>query len=143
MDGVRIPELLEAVMKLSPLDTFVSDPVTLMRNLPEEPVPAIWETYRSILKIGAPDGAFTDFAFVDRIPFYEAVERAYAVVVEEVAKMALLMRQVKADAAIVPQHIQDKHFLRKHGPALLRTEVKRKDDRRVNCGKKAGFGHQD
>lgn len=47
----------------------------------------------------------------------DAAEAVYhAVVVEEVAKMALLTRQVKAGAATAPQHIQDKHFLRKHGP---------------------------
>ena len=40
----------------------------------------------------------------------------HAVVLEEVAKMALLTRQVKADAAPAPQCVQDKHFMRKHGP---------------------------
>lgn len=41
----------------------------------------------------------------------------HAVVLEEVAKMALLTRQIKPDAAAAPQRIQDKHYLRKHGPA--------------------------
>ena len=40
----------------------------------------------------------------------------HAVVVEEVAKMALLTRQIEGAAAPAPQHIQDKHFMRKHGP---------------------------
>ena len=40
----------------------------------------------------------------------------HAVVLEEVAKMAVYTRQIKADAAPAPQNIQDKHFLRKHGP---------------------------
>lgn len=40
----------------------------------------------------------------------------HAVVLEEVAKMALLTRQVNPDAAPAPQFIQDKHFMRKHGP---------------------------
>ena len=34
MDGVMIPELLEAVLKMFPLDNFVDTPVRLMRNLP-------------------------------------------------------------------------------------------------------------
>jgi len=38
------------------------------------------------------------------------------VVLEEVAKMALLTRQVNPTAAPAPQMMQDKHFLRKHGP---------------------------
>ncbi len=40
----------------------------------------------------------------------------HAVVLEEVAKMALFTVQVKPDAAPAPQHILDKHFMRKHGP---------------------------
>lgn len=40
----------------------------------------------------------------------------HAVVLEEVAKMALLTRQVDPNAAPAPQRIQDKHYTRKHGP---------------------------
>lgn len=50
MDGIMIPELLEAVLQLFPLDNFIENPVRLMRNLPTEPVPEIWETYRELLK---------------------------------------------------------------------------------------------
>ena len=34
----------------------------------------------------------------------------------QVAKMAIFTRQVCPDAAPAPQRIQDKHYLRKHGP---------------------------
>lgn len=40
----------------------------------------------------------------------------HAVVLEEVAKMAIFTRQVKFDAAPAPQRYQDKHYMRKHGP---------------------------
>ena len=40
----------------------------------------------------------------------------HAVVLEEVAKMAILTRQVDPSAAPAPQRIQDKHYMRKHGP---------------------------
>lgn len=40
----------------------------------------------------------------------------HAVVLEEVAKMALMTRQILPRAAEAPQYLQDKHFLRKHGP---------------------------
>ena len=40
----------------------------------------------------------------------------HAVVLEEVAKMALYTIQIDADCPPAPRHIQDKHFLRKHGP---------------------------
>ncbi len=40
----------------------------------------------------------------------------HAVVLEEVAKMAIFTRLVDPSAAPTPQRIQDKHYLRKHGP---------------------------
>ena len=47
----------------------------------------------------------------------DAAQAVYhAVVLEEVAKMALLTRQVHAAAAPAPQYLQDKHYMRKHGP---------------------------
>ena len=44
----------------------------------------------------------------------KAVE--HAVVLEEVAKMAILTRLANPAAQEAPQHLQDKHFFRKHGP---------------------------
>ena len=35
---------------------------------------------------------------------------------EEVAKMAILTRQMRATAGSAPQRYQDKHYFRKHGP---------------------------
>lgn len=47
----------------------------------------------------------------------DAAEAVYhAAVLEEVAHMALLTLAVDADAVPAPQHLQDKHFMRKHGP---------------------------
>ena len=47
----------------------------------------------------------------------DAAQAVYhAVVLEEVAKLALFTRQVNPAAAPAPQHVLDKHFLRKHGP---------------------------
>ena len=80
MDGIMIPQLLEAVLSVFPLDTFVPDPVRLMRNLPSEPVPEIWKTYETLLKKYDTDGAFKEFAFIDRLPFYEEAESAYVIV---------------------------------------------------------------
>lgn len=53
-------------------------------------------------------------------PFTWGKDAAQAVyhgaVLEEVAKMALLTRQVNPGALPAPQYLQDKHYLRKHGP---------------------------
>ncbi len=51
-----------------------------MKNLPGEPVPKIWETYREIIKKMDLDQAFEDFFFMDRLPFYEESENAYVIV---------------------------------------------------------------
>ena len=40
----------------------------------------------------------------------------HAVVLEEVAKMAIFTRQVDPTALPAPQRILDKHYMRKHGP---------------------------
>ena len=40
----------------------------------------------------------------------------HAAVLEQVARMALLTRQLNPCAAPAPQYVQDKHYLRKHGP---------------------------
>ena len=47
----------------------------------------------------------------------DAAQAVYhAVVLEEVAKMAMFTRQVDPSAAPAPQRIQDKNYMRKHGP---------------------------
>ena len=40
----------------------------------------------------------------------------HAAVLEQVARMALFTRQLNPCAAPAPQYVQDKHYLRKHGP---------------------------
>ena len=44
---------------------------------------------------------------------FDAVHNA--VVVEEVAKMAYMTKMLNEDVSEIPQHIQDKHYYRKHG----------------------------
>lgn len=56
----------------------------------------------------------------------DAAQAVYhAVVLEEVAKMAILTREVDPSAAPAPQRVQDKHFLRKHGPAAYYGQSRR------------------
>lgn len=51
MDGHGIPEILDAILSLMPLDAMVEHPTTLMAVNPGDPyVPVVWETYRSIGK---------------------------------------------------------------------------------------------
>ena len=78
-DGHNIPELLEAVLKLFPLDSYSEKPAGLMEVVPGDPtVPVIWDTYR---KIAAADPAFPgEFEFIPRFDFYDRARQAYAVV---------------------------------------------------------------
>ncbi|MDD3336090.1 MAG: L-ribulose-5-phosphate 4-epimerase [Eubacteriales bacterium] len=57
----------------------------------------------------------------------DAAQAVYhAVVLEEVAKMALYTLQVNGNAEAAPQHVQDKHFMRKHGPDAYYGQTKNK-----------------
>ncbi len=47
----------------------------------------------------------------------DAAQAVYhAVVLEEVARMAMYTVTIAPESGSAPQHVQDKHFLRKHGP---------------------------
>ncbi|MCD8248783.1 MAG: fucose operon FucU protein [Lachnospiraceae bacterium] len=80
MDSVEIPQLLEAILQLFPLDYFVPDLVRLMQKLDHEPEVTIWDTYRELLGKYDKDNAFHDFAYLDRLAFYEHAEDAYVIV---------------------------------------------------------------
>jgi L-fucose mutarotase len=78
-DGHQVPELLEAILKLFPLDTYVNKPASLMAVVSGDTVkPERWDTYREI--IGRRHKVFTDFAYLERFIFYEHAASAYAVV---------------------------------------------------------------
>lgn len=78
-DGHGVPPLLDAVLKLLPLDSYVPHPAALMEVVPGDPVkPAIWNAYREILSRHEPAAA--GFEMVERSAFYERARKAYAVV---------------------------------------------------------------
>ena len=50
MDGHGVPEILEAILKVMPLDTYVDTPVMLMAKVPGDTVATpIWDTYKEIV----------------------------------------------------------------------------------------------
>ena len=78
-DGHGVPEILEAVLKLFPLDIYVDKPAAIMQKVPGDTVATpIWDEYRKILK--ASGEKFDDFDMVERFAFYERAKNAYAVV---------------------------------------------------------------
>src|SRR6478672_7827231 len=49
-DGLMVPELLESILKLFPLDTYTACPVSLMEVVKgDSHTPEIWDTYKGIL----------------------------------------------------------------------------------------------
>ena len=78
-DGNNVPELLNAILKLFPLDKYVELPVALMAVVKGDSCkPTIWDEYREIIK--KHEEKFTDFEFVERFSFYERAKKAYAVI---------------------------------------------------------------
>lgn len=78
-DGHDIPDLLDAILKFFPLDTYVEYPVALMALVPGDPYkPTIWEKYREIVKKN--DSSFKDFEMVEKFKFYERTKKAFAVI---------------------------------------------------------------
>lgn len=79
-DGHGVPELLEAILQLFPLDTYTETPVTLMEVLPGDTVETpIWDVYKEIIAKhdGRKDAAI---GAVSRSKFYEEAREAYAII---------------------------------------------------------------
>lgn len=78
-DGHGVPALLDAILRLFPLDTFVEAPVTLMAVVPGtlEGEPPIWEEFRQVIEKHEPG---SKIQFVDRFSFYDISRKAYATV---------------------------------------------------------------
>ena len=78
-DGHGVPELLDAIMKLFPLDTYTEKPVMLMEVVPGDPVvPTIWDEYKEIINKYEPENCKIEM--IERFAFYERAKTAYAVV---------------------------------------------------------------
>lgn len=78
-DGHGVPELLDAIMKLFPLDTYTDKPVMLMEVVPGDPVvPTIWDEYKEIINKYEPENCKIEM--IERFAFYERAKTAYAVV---------------------------------------------------------------
>ena len=80
MDGHGVPEILEAVLSLIPLDQYVEKPVSLMDRVKGDNADvSIWQTYDRILK--SAEGKGLEAAnMLERFEFYEEAKKAYAVI---------------------------------------------------------------
>ena len=74
-DGLGVPEILEAILKVFPLDTYVEKPVSLMQVMPGDNVETpIWSKFKQLVAEVDLRGA------IERFAFYEEAKKAYAIV---------------------------------------------------------------
>ena len=79
-DGHGVPEILDAILTLFPLDTYVSKPVLLMEVMKGDNAKTpIWDTYKEIIKKHDERGAET-VGTIERFAFYEEAKKAYAII---------------------------------------------------------------
>ena len=77
LDGHGVPEILDAILRLMPLDTYVDAPVALMDNGDAANRPAIWAKYEDVVRANEGD---KQFELVERFAFYDRAKKAYAVI---------------------------------------------------------------
>lgn len=80
MDGHGVPEVLEAILKVFPLDTYTERPVQLMEKVPGDTVETpIWEVFADV--VGKFDSRGKDsIGFTERFAFYEKAKKAYVII---------------------------------------------------------------
>jgi len=79
LDGHGVPEVLEAILKLYPLDQYVEAPVALMAVVPGDRVETpIWKTYQALCDRS--EGKPVKIEYEERFAFYERAKKAYCIV---------------------------------------------------------------
>lgn len=94
MDGHNVPELLDAILQVFPLDTYVEKPVCLMEVVKGDTVTTpIWDTYQNIV-LKYDDRGADAIGHVERFAFYEESQKVYAIIAtSEMALYANIMLQ--------------------------------------------------
>lgn len=94
MDGHGVPELLEAILKVFPLDTYTDKPVSLMEKVPGDTVETpIWEEFAKIIERNDNRGREI-IGNIERFAFYEEAKTSYLIIAtSEKALYANIMLQ--------------------------------------------------
>ena len=80
MDGHGACDVLEAILKVFPLDTYVEKPVNLMEVMPGDKVETpIWDDYTRIVAAEDARGGAA-IGHIERFAFYEEAKTAYAII---------------------------------------------------------------
>lgn len=79
LDGHSVPHILEAILKLMPLDSYSEYQVSLMEVAKgDDYVPQLWEDYKKIITSYEPIN--NKIEYVERFEFYDRARDAYAIV---------------------------------------------------------------
>jgi len=79
-DGHTATEMLDAVLTVFPLDTYVEHPVNLMQVMKGDNVTTpIWDKYKKIVLKHDERGSKA-FGEIERFDFYEQAKNAYAII---------------------------------------------------------------
>ena len=94
MDGHCVPEILDAILRVFPLDTYIEKPVNLMEVMPGDDVQTpIWDVYKKTVEKNDERGK-NAIGEIERFKFYEETKTAYAVIAtSEKALYANIMLQ--------------------------------------------------
>lgn len=80
MDGHGVCDVLDAILQLFPLDTYVEKPVNLMQVIPGDNVETpIWNEYEKIINKYDERGKKA-IGQIERFAFYEEAKTAYAII---------------------------------------------------------------
>lgn len=77
-DGHGVPEVLDAILQLFPLDTPDNAPTRVMQTAAGMDEPPVWATFRQI--ITKHENIDATLQEVERFAFYERAKKAYAIV---------------------------------------------------------------
>ncbi len=78
-DGLRIADLLNAILPLFELDSYVDAPLVMMEAVPGDQLdPSVAKAYRESIDRYSPDAPA--IARIDRFAFYDRARAAYAIV---------------------------------------------------------------
>lgn len=81
LDGHGVPEILDAILQMFPLDTYVDHPITLMGVVPGDDVKTpIWDKYKEIVAKHDERGAAC-FEEIDKWEFYDRTKNHSSVVI--------------------------------------------------------------
>lgn len=81
-DGHGVPEILDAILQVFPLDTYVENPVNLMQLMPDDVGKVetpIWDTYKEVVK-KHDDRGEAAIGNIERFAFYDEAKTAYAII---------------------------------------------------------------